>query len=51
MATSPAKRGRPALAPEDRKRNLTMRLSPDVIDLIRAAGPERVEAALRKGLV
>lgn len=47
------KRGRPALPDEDRKRHVTLRLSPDVIDNLRATGrgwQARAEQMLRDGL-
>jgi uncharacterized protein (DUF4415 family) len=46
-----AKRGRPALAPEQRKRQVTMMLDPDVIDHFKKEGrgwQTRMNAALRK---
>jgi uncharacterized protein (DUF4415 family) len=45
-------KGRRPLPPEQRKRNVTLRLSPDLIDAIRATGAgwmARAEDALRKG--
>jgi len=47
-------RGRPAKAPEERKRQVTMRLSPDVLKAARATGPgwqTRADAALRREFV
>lgn len=47
------KRGRPALPVEDRKRHVTLRLSPDVIESLRATGrgwQARAEQMLRDGL-
>lgn len=48
MPDTPKRRGRPT--DPNAKRNLTMRLSPDVIELIRAAPVARVEEVLRAGL-
>lgn len=47
------KRGRPALSLEARKRNVSLRLSPEVVDELRASGPgwqTRAEEMLREGL-
>lgn len=47
-------RGRPAKAPDERKRQVTMRLSPDVLKAARATGPgwqTRADAALRREFV
>ena len=47
-------RGRPALAPEQRKERVAMRLSPDVIAALRATGPgwsARADEILRKALL
>lgn len=47
------KRGRPALADEDRKQKVNIRLSPDVLDALRAGGAgwqTRADDLLRKGL-
>jgi uncharacterized protein (DUF4415 family) len=44
-------RGRPAKAPDERKRQVTMRLSPDVLKAARASGggwQTRADAALRR---
>ena len=46
-------RGRPIKSPETRKRNVSLRLSPDVLDALRASGPgwqTRAEEMLREGL-
>lgn len=46
-----AKRGRPALPPEKRKRQVTVMLDPDVIEHFKKDGPgwqTRVNAALRE---
>lgn len=46
-------RGRPAKPEGDRKRNVSLRLSPDVLDALRASGPgwqTRAEEMLREGL-
>jgi len=43
-------RGRPPKDEADRKRNKTLRLSPDVIALIEGSTVERVEDVLRAGL-
>jgi uncharacterized protein (DUF4415 family) len=48
------KPGRPPIAPEARKRSTTLRLSPDVLDALRAGGPgwqTRADAILRKALL
>lgn len=48
------KRGRPPLPPGAAKRAVSIRLSPDVLDALRASGPgwqTRVDAILRKALV
>jgi len=47
------KRGRPALPETEKKRHVTMRLSPDVIERLRATGrgwQARAEGLLREGL-
>jgi uncharacterized protein (DUF4415 family) len=47
-------RGRPAKAPDERKRQVTLRLSPDVLNAARATGPgwqTRADAALRREFV
>lgn len=47
------KGGRPPLAPERRKRQVTLRLSPEVIDHFKATGPgwqTRIEEALRRAM-
>lgn len=47
-------RGRPTLAPEERKQQITFRLSPEVLDALRATGPgwrTRVDAILRERLI
>jgi uncharacterized protein (DUF4415 family) len=47
------KRGRPALAPEARKQQVTLRLSPEVIEALKATGAgwqTRAEEALRRAL-
>jgi uncharacterized protein (DUF4415 family) len=47
------KPGRPALPPEERKKPVSIRLSPDVLDALRASGPgwqTRADELLRKGL-
>lgn len=44
-------RGRPAMAPEERKQKVTMRLSPETAAALRATGPgwqRRADEALRK---
>ena len=46
-------RGRPAMADEDRKQKVNIRLSPDVLDALRAGGAgwqTRADDLLRKGL-
>jgi len=46
--------GRPALAPEARKRPVGIRLSPDVLDALKATGPNwqrRANEALRAAFV
>jgi uncharacterized protein (DUF4415 family) len=46
-------RGRPAKSEAERKRNVSLRLSPDVLDALRASGPgwqTRAEEMLREGL-
>lgn len=46
-------RGRPQLTPETRKRNVSLRLSPDLLEALRASGPgwqTRAEEMLREGL-
>lgn len=46
-------RGRPAMADEDRKQKVNIRLSPDVLDALRAGGAgwqTRADNLLRKGL-
>jgi uncharacterized protein (DUF4415 family) len=48
-----AKRGRPPLAPEARKRRATISLDPEVVEGFKAGGPgwqTRMNAALRKAL-
>lgn len=47
------KRGRPALAEDDRKQKVNIRLSPDVLDALRASGAgwqTRADDLLRKSL-
>ena len=46
-------RGRPALAPEARKQKVNIRLSPDVVEALRASGAgwqTRADELLRSGL-
>lgn len=46
-------RGRPVKPAETRKRNVSLRLSPEVVDALRASGPgwqTRAEEMLREGL-
>ena len=46
-------RGRPVKSPDARKRNVSLRLSPDLLDALRASGPgwqTRAEEMLREGL-
>lgn len=46
-------RGRPPKPEESRKRNVSLRLSPDVVEALRASGPgwqTRAEDMLREGL-
>jgi uncharacterized protein (DUF4415 family) len=48
-----AKRGRPPLAPETRKRRATISLDPEVVEGFKAGGPgwqTRMNEALRKAL-
>ena len=48
-----ARRGRPPLAPEARKRQVTVMLDPDVIERLKAGGrgwQTRLNATLRKAL-
>ena len=52
-AAFPRTRGRPALAPEDRKQKVNLRLSPDVVAALRSSGrgwQTRVDDILRKAL-
>ncbi len=47
------KRGRPAMLPQDRKPKVTLRLSPDVLALLRASGDgwqTRADDILREAL-
>lgn len=38
MTDIPRKRGRPSIAPEDRKQQITFRLDPDVLAALQATG-------------
>lgn len=47
------RRGRPSLAEDDRKQKVNIRLSPDVLDALRASGAgwqTRADELLRRGL-
>jgi uncharacterized protein (DUF4415 family) len=47
----PARRGRPRKPTDERKRSVTLRLSPDVIEAYRSSGPgwhRRIDEALRR---
>lgn len=50
MAQPTPKRGRPRIADEARPQNHTMRLPPDVIELVRQVGTARVVEVLREHL-
>lgn len=48
------RRGRPSLAPEDRKQQVSFRLSPEVLAALKASGPgwrTRVDELLRAALL
>lgn len=50
MNDTPRPRGRPTLAPEDRKQQISLRVAPDVAQAMRDNGAAWIEAVVRKAM-